>query len=91
MRVDIVQIRPEKLDDYIELQLEDVNPVLRRAGVPFRSTWRTAEFGNTYERVFVTPIASRGEFDTAGPLARAMNPDRAARLLDRARLCLIGR
>lgn len=91
LRVDIVQVRPEKLDDYIELQLEEVNPALQRAGVPFRSAWRTAEFGNTYERVFATPIGSLADFDTGGPLARAIDPDRLARLRDRVRECLVGR
>ena len=91
MRVDIVQVLPEKLDDYIELQLEEVNPALQRAGVPFRSAWRTAEFGNTYERVFATPIASLADFDTGAPLARAMEPDRLVRLRDRVRRCLVSR
>ncbi len=91
MRVDIVQILPRELDEYIEIQLEDVNPALRRAGVPWRSAWSTAEFGNTYERLFVTPINSMGEFDTGGPLARALDPDRLARIRDRVRQTLAGR
>lgn len=62
MRVDIVQVLPDKLDDYIELQQEEVNPALQRAGVPYRSAWRTAEFGNTYERLFVTPIDNLAVF-----------------------------
>lgn len=91
MRVDIVQILPRELDEYIEIQLEDVNPALRRAGVPWRSAWSTAEFGNTYERLFVTPISSMGEFDTGGPLARALDPDRLGRIRDRVRQTLAGR
>ena len=85
MRVDIVQVLPDKLDDYIKLQLEEVNPALQRAGVPYRSAWRTAEFGNTYERMFVTPIANLADYDTGGPLARGMDPDRLARIRDRVR------
>ena len=91
MRVDIVQILPRELDEYIEIQLEDVNPALRRAGVPWRSAWSTAEFGNTYERQFVTPISSMGDFDTGGPLARALEPDRLARIRDRVRQTLSSR
>ena len=87
MRVDIVQVLPDKLEEYIEIQLEQVNPALQRAGVPYRSSWRTAEFGNTYERLFVTPIASLADFDTGGPLARALEPDRLARIRDRVRRC----
>ena len=91
MRVDVVQILPRELDEYIEIQLEDVNPALRRAGVPWRSAWSTAEFGNTYERLFVTPISSMGEYDTGGPLARALEPDRLARIRDSVRQTLSSR
>ena len=87
MRVDIVQVLPDKLDEYIELQIEDVNPALQRAGVPYRSSWRTAEFGNTYERLFVTPIANLADYDTGGPLARVLDPDRLTRIRDRVRRC----
>ncbi|MCY4077613.1 MAG: hypothetical protein OXH04_19520 [Acidobacteria bacterium] len=87
MRVDIVQVLPDKLEEYIELQIEQVNPALQRAGVPYRSSWRTAEFGNTYERLFVTPISNLADFDTGGPLARALEPDRLDRIRDRVRRC----
>ena len=91
MQVTIVNVLPEKLDDYIELQLRDVNPALQRAGVPWRSVWQTAEFGNTYERLFVTPIASLSDFDTGGPLASGMDPDDRRKLLDRLRRCTVSR
>ena len=91
MRVDIMQVLPRELDEFIELQLEDVNPALRRAGVPWRSAWRTAEFGNTYELLFVSPIDDMGEYDSGGPLARALDPDRLARIRDNVRRTLSGR
>ncbi len=91
MRVDIMQVLPSELDDFIEMQLEEVNPALQRAGVPWRSAWRTAEFGNTYERLFVTPMESLAELDFGGPLARVLDPDRMARIRDRVRRTLAGR
>ena len=91
MRVDVVQVVPEKLDEYIELQLEEVNPGLQRAGVPWRSAWRTAEFGQTYQRVFVAPIENLTDYDSGGPLARALEPDRLQLLLDRLRRCTVSR
>ena len=48
MRVDILEVVPRELNEFIEVQIEHVNPALRRAGVPWRSAWRTAEFGNVY-------------------------------------------
>ena len=91
MRVDVMQVLPRELDEFIELQLEDVNPALRRAGVPWRSAWRTAEFGNTYELLFVTPVDNMGEYDSGGPLARALDPDRLARIRDAVRRTLAAR
>ena len=91
MRVDILQVLPRELDDFIEMQLEEVNPALQRAGVPWRSAWRTAEFGNTYERLFVTPMESLAELDFGGPLARDLEPDRLARIADRVRRTLSSR
>jgi len=91
MRVDVLQVLPRELDDFIELQLEEVNPALQRAGVPWRSAWRTAEFGNTYERLFVTPVASLADLDYGGPLARVLEPDRLERIRDRVRRTLSSR
>lgn len=85
LQVNIVNVVPERLNDYIELQLEEVNPGLQRAGVPWRSVWRTAEFGNTYEMHFVTPLGDLAELDTGGALARVMDPEKFARLVDRLR------
>ena len=88
MRVDILQVLPRELDEFLELQFEEVNPALQRAGVPWRSAWRTAEFGNTYERLFVTPIENLADLDVGGPLARVLQPDRRARLTERLRRTL---
>ena len=91
LRVNIVNVVPERLDDYIELQLEEVTPALQKAGVPWRSVWRTAEFGNSYEMQFVTPLVDLSDYDAGGPLARALDPDRFTRLVDRLRRATVSR
>ena len=85
MRVDTVQVRPDKLDDFVELYQEVINPAHRRAGVPWRSAWETGEFGETYQRLFVTPMASFTELDRGGPLARSLEPRQLSRVLSRLR------
>ena len=90
-RVDIIQVIPDRLNDFIDLQVDDLIPAYKRAGVPFRSVWQTAEFGNTYERVFATPIASMADFDRGGPLAVALDPDRLARIAEEFRRYLVSR
>ncbi len=90
-QVNYVQVRPELLTEYLEIQKNEVTPALQKAGVPWRSAWRTGEFGHTYERVFVTPIAHFAEFDLGGPLGRALDPRKLERLQDRLRRCTAGR
>lgn len=91
MQVDVVSVVPNRLGDYVDLQLEEVNPALQQAGVPWRSVWRVAEFGNSYELQLVTPMTSLAQYDTGGPLARVLEPDKRLRLVDRIRRLTVSR
>ena len=84
-RINIVQVKPERLSDFIKLYRDEINPALQKAGVPWRSAWRTGQFGETYERLFITPIASFAELDVGGPLGRALGPRRLERVLKKLR------
>ena len=90
MRVDVMEVLPRELDEFIEVQIEHVNPALQRAGVPWRSAWRTAEFGNVYERTFVTPMEDLAELDRGGPLALTLNRGDRERLDERVRRTISG-
>ena len=91
-QLDIVSVVPDKLDDYTELQFNDVNPALRKAGVPWRTVLRTEQFGNSYEILLVRPIGDfADEYDTGGPLARALAPDKRQRLAQRLRRLTVSR
>ncbi len=90
MRVDILEVLPRELDEFIEVQTEHVNPALQRAGVPWRSAWRTAEFGNVYERMFVSPMEDLADLDRGGPLALALDRREMERLDERVRRTISG-
>ena len=79
--VDIVQVKPDRIDDFNELYLDEINPALQRAGVPWRSSWETGAFGSLYERTFVHPLTGFSSLDTGGPMAQGF---RSSRQLDRA-------
>ena len=85
VRVNVVQVKPERLSDFIKLYQDEINPALRKAGVPWRSVWQTGEFGETYERHFVTPMASFAELDAGGPLGRVLEPRALNRVLEKLR------
>ena len=91
LRVDVVRVVPERLEDYIGLQLDEVTPGLQAAGIPWRSVWRTAEFGNSYELQFVSPLGDLADYDIGGPLARVMEPGSFQRLIDRLRRFTVSR
>lgn len=90
MRVDIIEVLPRELDQFIEVQSRDVNDAMRRAGVPWRSAWRTAEFGNLYEWMFVTPMDNLAELDRGGPLALALDRRDLERIDERVRRTISG-
>ena len=90
MRVDILEVIPEELDEFIEVQSERVNPALQRAGVPWRSAWRTAEFGNVYERTFVSPMEDLADLDRGGPLALSLDRRELDQLDERVRRTISG-
>ncbi len=83
--VDIVQVKPEKLRDFEKLYRDEINPALRKAGVPWRHVWQTGEFGETYERHLITPMASFAELDAGGPLRRVLEPREYDRVIEKLR------
>ena len=83
--VDIVQVKPEKLSDFEKLYRDEINLALRPAGVLWRSVWQTGEFGETYERQLVTPLANFADFDTGGPLRRVLEPREYDRVIEKLR------
>jgi len=90
LRIDTVQVKPESWTEYRRIERDEVIPALRKAGVPSRAAWRTAEFGATYEMVMVRPVPDFGQYD-AGDSFSALAPKDAERLRERLRRCLRSR
>ena len=92
LQLDVVTVVPDRFEDYRELQFDQVNPALQRAGVPWRNVLRTAQFGNSYELRLVRPISDFGEeYDRGDALQRVLEPDDRQRLLDRVRRITVSR
>ena len=90
MRVDIIEVLPREMEQFIEVQSRDVNEALQRAGVPWRSAWRTAEFGNLYEWMFVTPMENLADLDRGGALALSLDRRDLDRIDERVRRTISG-
>ena len=91
IRIDTVQVKPEMWNQYREIERDEVIPALRKAGVPSRAAWRTAEFGTTYEIVLVRPVPDFADYDGGDALTKGMGAREAERLRERIRRCLVSR
>lgn len=82
------QVKPEMLNEWLDLQKNEVIPAQKKAGLTTRTVYVASLFGNTYEYVTVTPFAKYADFDGDGPLVRALGPAAAARLNEKLRRCV---
>lgn len=86
--VSVTHVKPEMLQDYQDLIKNELNPALQKAGIPWRSTWATAGFGDSYEYVGVAPITNFAQYDQQSPLVRAMGQEGATRFGHKIRKCV---
>jgi hypothetical protein len=62
--VNIVAVRPESVNDFIEFQKTQTIPMLQRGGVKNRDVWQGgAPFGDANTYAFVTPIDKFADYD----------------------------
>lgn len=78
--LNVVQVKPERLTEWIEFQRNEVMPALKAAGIPSRNVWQTAVFGNSFEFVFATPIANFAQYDQPHPAVRSLGEEQARNL-----------
>ena len=79
----VIRVKADMVDEWRELQMNDVNPALKAAGVPYRAVWRYV-FGNPNEWWSVTPIAAFSQYDELG---RERVPQELSQKLSR---CVVG-
>jgi hypothetical protein len=75
----VTEVKPDMVNDWLNLQKSQVNPALKKAGISTRTVLTNA-YGNVFEYVSVTPIQSYGALDGEEPLTHALGKDGAARL-----------
>lgn len=85
--VTVVRVKPEMLNEWIDLQKNEVVPGLKKAGVASRSVWNTA-VGNSFEYSIVVPFEKFAAMDGPGPLITALGAEAAARLNGKIRKCI---
>ncbi|MBI4467920.1 MAG: hypothetical protein HY650_01215 [Acidobacteria bacterium] len=71
MSLQIVQVKPDRLTEWQDLQKNETIPGLRKGGVTWRAVWQTAIFGRAYEYVIIQPIDKFAQYDQDSPLTKA--------------------
>ncbi|MBZ5624550.1 MAG: hypothetical protein LAQ69_38495 [Acidobacteriia bacterium] len=88
-RVTITHVKPDMLNEWLDLQKNEVVPGLKKAGQKTRTVYGTSLFGNSYEFVVITPFEKYAEFDAGNPLTKALGQPASARLGEKLRKCTI--
>jgi hypothetical protein len=87
-RVTLTHVKPDMLNEWLDLQKNEVVPALKKAGQKTRTVLVTSLFGNAYEYLVITPFEKYAEFDEGPPLTKALGQAAAARLNDKLRKCV---
>ena len=88
-RVQVVHVKPDMLNEWLDLQKSEVVPALKKGGVKTRTVYNT-NIGTGFEYLIVTPFGKFAEFDAEGAQVKALGQPAAARLGEKLRKCTDG-
>jgi len=71
----IVHVRPDMVTEYEDFVKKEAIPAQKKAGVKWRNTWQTANFGEGFEYVIATPIEDFAQYDGQSAVAKALGPE----------------
>jgi hypothetical protein len=69
--VNVVRVKPDMVDAWIDFQAKRTIPALQKAGVTQRDVYQSA-VGPTFEFRLVTPVGKFADRDNPGPIERAL-------------------
>lgn len=85
--ISVVSIKPEKYAEYERLIKEEINPALKKGGLPWRNVFTRATFGELFEYVSVSPITRLGQYDEPDPLTKVLGQEATGALRAKLRGC----
>jgi hypothetical protein len=84
--VALIHVKPDMLNEWIDLEKNEVIPAQKKGGLKTRTTFQTMR-GNVFEYIIATPFEKYGEFDGQSPQVKALGAEGAARLTAKLRRC----
>ena len=88
LRVTVTQVKADMLDEWLQLQKNELVPALKKGGVKTRTVYSSGLFGTTGEFLSITPIEKFADFDNPNPQTRALGAEGAAKLTAKLRKCI---
>ncbi len=88
LRVTVTQVKPDMLDEWLQLQKNELVPALKKGGVKTRTVYSSGLFGTTGEFLSITPIEKFADFDNPNPQTRALGAEGAEKLTSKLRKCI---
>jgi hypothetical protein len=85
--ITVVRLKPDMVDEWLDLQKNEVVPAQKKGGVKERYILQTA-VGNAFEYTIVTPYPSFEAADNPGVNARVLGTEAANRLAAKVRKCI---
>lgn len=86
-QVTVVRVKPDMLNEWIDLQKNEVMPAQKKGGVTTRTVLQTA-VGNSFEYLIITPFPDFASMDGQNPQQKALGTEAAARLGTKIRKCI---
>lgn len=83
----VVRVKPDMLNEWLDLQKNEVIPALKKGGVKERTILQTA-IGNSFEYTFLTPYPSFAALDAPAVQVQVLGAEAAARLASKVRKCV---
>ena len=78
LSVQIVNVKPEAVNDWLALQQKETIPALKKIKAPARDAWTTSNFGEAFEYFFTQPLDKFAQYDNPqGPMIRALGEEGA--------------
>lgn len=88
-RVTVTHVKPDMVNEWLDLQKNEVVPALKKAGVSTRTVLSSGLFGTAGEYSVIQPFQKYAEFDGPNPLIKALDAPGANRLNEKLRKCTL--
>ncbi|HSB11902.1 MAG TPA: hypothetical protein VLM38_20620 [Blastocatellia bacterium] len=89
LSINIVRVKADMLAEYQDFAKNETIPALQKGGVKQREAWGTGVFGEAFEFVYVTPIDSFAQYDSPGPIVKALGEEGARAYGAKARRLIV--